>query len=138
MTCPARRGLPAILACAMAISASSRAGFGAERPKLTLKGSPATGTSSTLFLFRAELKGGEDSEELYCLTAEWIWEEQADSSLNETECPPYVAGQTRIERSFTEEQSFRRPGPHLVKLILRKGEKEIASAATTVRVRPTP
>ena len=94
------------------------------------------GTPSTVFSFRAVLSGGEDGEGLYCLTAEWIWEEQADSSLNESECPAYKAGETPIERVFMEEQSFRRPGTHLVRLVLRKGDVEIASALTAVAVRP--
>ena len=71
-------------------------------------------------------------------TTEWIWEEQADSSLNEAECPPYKAGETAIERSFSEEQSFRSLGPHLVRVVLRKGDKEIARAAITVSVRKQP
>ena len=109
-----------------------------EKPKLTLKVSPAVGTPSTLFVFRAVLTGGEESDDLYCLTAEWIWEEQADSSLNEAECPAYKKGETPIERTFTEEQSFRSAGPHLVRLVLRKGDREVASAGATVTIRRLP
>jgi hypothetical protein len=105
------------------------------KPRLSLKGSPSIGAPSTIFVFRAVLTGGEDGEDFYCLTTEWTWEEQADSSLNEAECPPYKAGVTPIERVFTEEQTFQRPGPHLVRIALRRGEKEIASASTTVTVR---
>jgi len=96
------------------------------------------GTTSTVFLFQAVLTGGEDSEDFYCLSTEWIWEEQLDSSINESECPPWVPGETKIDRSFSEEQSFRSPGPHLVKVVLRKGEKQIAAASITVRVRENP
>ncbi|MEO8499534.1 MAG: hypothetical protein ABI565_01365 [Vicinamibacteria bacterium] len=106
-----------------------------DKPRLTLKAAPLNGTPSTLFVFQARLTGGEDGEGLYCLTTEWIWEEQADSSLNEAECPPYKAGETQVERSFSEEQTFRSPGPHVVRVVLRKGDKEIASAAITVTVR---
>ena len=107
----------------------------AEKPKLTLKASPSFGNPSTLFSFRAVLVGGDDSEDLYCVTAEWTWEEQADSSLNESDCPPYKKGETPIERTFMEEQSFRREGPHVVRLVLRKGDREVASAGTSVTVR---
>lgn len=110
----------------------------AEKPKLTLKASPSIGSPSTLFLFRATLTGGQESEELYCLTAEWIWEEQADSSLNESDCPAYKEGETPIERTFTEEQSFRTAGSHLVRLVLHKGDRDIASAGTTVTIRRVP
>lgn len=105
------------------------------KPRLTLKALPMNGTSSTLFVFHAILTGGEDSEEFYCLSTEWVWEEQLDSSINESECPPYVPGETKIDRSFSEEQSFRAPGKHLVKVVLRKGEKQIATASITVTVR---
>ena len=110
-------------------------GFAADKPKLSLRGSPSTGTPDTVFVFRAVLTGGEDNEDLYCLTTEWEWEEQADSSIDETECPPFTPGETKVERVFTEEQSFHRPGSHLVRVSVRKGEKQIASASTTVTVR---
>jgi len=108
------------------------------KPRLSLKALPMNGTTSTVFLFQAILQGGEDSEDFYCLSTEWIWEEQLDSSINESECPPWVAGETKSDRSFSEEQSFRSPGPHLVKVVLRKGEKQIAAASITVRVRENP
>ncbi len=127
--------LSAPLLCPVALSNTGPA-MAAGKPKLSLKGSPELGSPSTIFSFRGVLEGVEDSEAFYCLTAEWIWEEQADSSLNETECPPFVAGETKVDRVFTEEQSFRRPGTHFVKLVVRKGDREIASAGATVRVRP--
>ena len=123
---------------ALLMTAPADHGTAAEKPRLTLKASPQSDTPSTLFVFQARLSGGEDGEGLYCLTTEWIWEEQADSSLNEAECPPYKAGETAIERSFSEEQSFRSLGPHLVRVVLRKGDKEIARAAITVTVRKQP
>ena len=110
----------------------------AEKPKLTLKGTPAIGTPSTIFTFQAHLTGGDDDESLYCLTAEWIWEEQADSSLNESDCEPFVKGQTKIQRTFSEEQTFSRPGSRVVRLVLHKGDKDVASATTTVTVRKMP
>ena len=125
----------ALAAVALVLIAVGGRGAAAEKPRLTLKASPTNGTPSTLFVFQARLTGGEDGEGLYCLTTEWIWEEQLDSSLNEAECPPYKAGETTIERTFTEEQSFRSLGPHVVKVVLHKGDKEIASASITVTIR---
>ncbi|MBX7186310.1 MAG: hypothetical protein K1Y01_14320 [Vicinamibacteria bacterium] len=110
-------------------------GAAAPRPRLTLKALPTVGTASTLFVFQAVLTGAEETEDFYCLSTEWIWEEQLDSSINESECPPYVPGETKIDRSFSEEQSFRALGPHVVKVVLRKGEKQIATASITVTVR---
>ncbi len=121
--------------------AAAAGSFGAgapPKPRLSLKALPMSGAASTVFLFQAILTGGEDSEDFYCLSTEWIWEEQLDSSINESECPPWAPGETKIDRSFSEEQSFRSPGPHLVKVVLRKGEKQIATASITVRVRENP
>ena len=125
-----------LLSIALGLAAAPLVGGApASKPRLTLKASPMNGTPSTVFVFQAVLLGGEDTEEFYCLSTEWIWEEQADSSINESQCPPYQAGETKIDRSFTEEQSFRSPGPHQVKVVLRKGERQIAVAALTVTVR---
>ena len=126
------------LALALAAAPAPDAAAAPPKPKLILKASPTYGTASTLFIFQAILTGGEDTEDFYCLSTEWVWEEQLDSSINEAECAPYKAGETRIDRSFSEEQSFRTPGSHLVKVILRKGEKQIASASITVKIRETP
>lgn len=124
-----------VLSPIAATSASRQEGV-ASKPKLTLKGVPSVGFPSTVFVFRARLTGGRDDDEgLYCLTAEWIWEEQADSSLNESDCEPFKAGLTSIDRTFSEEQSFSRFGTHVVRLVLHKGEREIASASTSVVVR---
>lgn len=133
-----RLALAAASLLALALPLISSEVKAAAKPKLSVKGFPSIGTTETVFTFRAVLTGGVDSEDLYCLTTEWEWEEQADASLNETECPPFKAGETKIERVFNEEQSFHRPGSHIVHVVLRKGEKEIASAGTTVTVRKLP
>ncbi len=125
----------AVVAFVLVASLPSGGAIAADKAKLSLKGSPSLGSPDTVFVFRAVLTGGVDSEDLYCLSTEWAWGEQADASINETECPPFKAGETPVERVFTEEQTFRSIGAHQVRVVLRKGEKEIASAATTVTVR---
>ena len=125
--------LVAALSAASAVDTPTK-----PKTKLSLSVAPTHGSPSTVFVFRALLTGAQDTEDFYCLSTEWVWEEQADSSLNEAECPPFVPGETRVDRSFVEEQSFRRPGPHRVRVVLRKGEKEIASAFITVTVRDVP
>lgn len=136
MTVMRSRSLSLIAAVLFLAGQSPSGVHAAEKLKLSLRAAPSIGTPSTVFVFQAVLTGGVDSEDLYCLTTEWTWEEQADSSINETECPPYKAGETKIERSFSEEQSFRAEGTHVVRVVLRRGDKEIASAGTTVKVRP--
>jgi hypothetical protein len=127
-----------LLALGLSLSplASTFAAEPKTKPKLTLKALPQVGTPSTLFIFQARLTGGADDESLYCLSTEWVWEEQLDSSINEAECPPYVHGESKIDRTFSEEQSFQGLGKHVVKVFLRKGDKDIASASVTVTVWP--
>lgn len=138
---PGRAGLRALAVASlvlspMAATSASRQEAATAKPKLALKGVPSVGRPSTVFVFQARLTGGRDDDEgLYCLTAEWVWEEQRDSSLNESECEPFRPGAMPIDRTFSEEQSFSRPGTHVVRLVLHKGEREIASAATSVLVR---
>src|SRR5262245_58219963 len=124
------------LGLAFLVHASALAAAPPSKPKLTLKALPQVGTPSTIFVFQALLTGGPDDESLYCLSTEWVWEEQLDSSINEAECPPYVKGETKIERVFSEEQSFQGIGKHKVKVVLRKGEKEITNASAVVTVWP--
>ena len=99
-----RAGLRALAVASLVLSpiaatSASRQEASTSKPKLTLKGVPSVGFPSTVFVFQARLTGGRDDDEgLYCLTAEWVWEEQADSSLNESECEPFEPGATRIDQ----------------------------------------
>lgn len=137
----ARAGLRALVIAVLVLSPiaatpAARQEGASSKPKLTLKGVPSVGFPSTVFVFQARLTGGRDDDDgLYCLTAEWIWEEQADSSLNESDCEPFKVGSTPIDRTFSEEQSFSRLGTHVVRLVLHKGDREVASASTSVVVR---
>ena len=127
----------AVIAASLASDSSAQRSRPAAKLKLTLTAIPKIGTSTTIFTFQGRLSGGPDDESLYCLTAEWLWEEQADSSLNEEECEPFEPGRTPIQRTFTEEQSFSRPGERIVRLVLHKGDREIAATSVTVTVRNT-
>lgn len=138
MPFPLCRSLGLAAALGLALTAHPGGVAAADKPRLTLRVAPSSGTPSTVFVFQAVLTGGADTEDLYCLTTEWTWEEQADSSINETECPPYKAGETKIDRTFSEEQSFRGLGGHLVRVALRKGEREVAATATKVTVHRAP
>jgi hypothetical protein len=115
----------------------SQAALGGDKkgPGLRLRVVPQWGPPSTEFLLVADLKGGVDSEELYCPTAEWQWGPQ-DTSVEDAECPPFEAGVTPVVRRFSTHHTFKEGGPRTrtVTLVLRKGEKVLARASTQVLV----
>jgi hypothetical protein len=106
---------------------------GDKRPKLTLKAQPIISMSPSKVTLRAELVGGaNDYEEFYCATIEWDWDDgtQSESTID---CEPYQAGKSEIKRRFIVEHVFR-AGSHHVAFRLKRRDKVIASATTTIQV----
>lgn len=91
------------------------------------------GPPTTEFLFVADLKGGPETEALYCPTLEWEWGPQ-DTSVQEPECPPFQPGVTRIERRFSFSRTFAAEGQRTVTRFLRKDGKVLARASASFRV----
>jgi hypothetical protein len=105
----------------------------ANRPKLTLKAQPIVSISPSKVTLRAELNGGaNDYEEFYCPTVEWDWGDgtQSESTLD---CEPYEAGKSEIKRRFTVEHVFR-AGSYQIAFRLKRRNKAVASASTTIQV----
>ena len=104
-----------------------------KRPKLTLKAQPIISMAPSKVTLRAELVGGaNDYEEFYCPTIEWDW---GDGTMSEStsDCEPYEAGKSEIKRRFTVEHVFR-AGHYKVAFRLKRRDKAIATASTTVQV----
>ena len=64
--------------------------------------------------------GGDDVEEYYCPELEWDWDD-GGKSVQESDCPPFEAGVTKIERRFTAEHEYRKAGVYNVKVTMRSG-----------------
>ncbi len=107
---------------------------GSKKASLSLKATPAISFAPARIVLVAELKGGDDSEELYCPTVEWEWGDLT-TSVNEADCDPYVPGKSEIKRRYTVEHQFKNPGSFKVSLRLKKGQKIVASANTQVSIR---
>jgi hypothetical protein len=104
-----------------------------KRPKLTLKAQPMISMGPTKVTLRAELVGGaNDYEEFYCATVEWDWGDGTHSESS-ADCEPYEQGKSEIKRRFTVEHVFR-PGYYQVAVRLKRRDKALASASTTVQV----
>jgi hypothetical protein len=106
-----------------------------KRPELSLKASPMISFTPARISFSAELRGGpDDFEEFYCPTVEWDW---GDGTRSEStvDCEPYERGRSEIVRRFRIQRVFQTAGNFRVQLRLKKNNKAVIAASTTVQVR---
>jgi hypothetical protein len=104
-----------------------------KKPALEIRPSPRFAFSPANIFFTAELKGGDDVEELYCPEVEWEWGD-GGKSVQEADCDPWTET-TRIERRFTASHIFRFAGLYRVKVALRKSGKNLISQTVQITVR---
>jgi len=136
-----RRFLRLTVACVAAtlLAAAGLAQDGKDRdarPKLVLQARPHVSLSPSRVILTAELVGGaNDFEEYYCPTIEWDWGDDT-SSESTSDCTSYEAGKSQIKRRFTVERIYRHAGVYRVSFRLKRHDKSLASANTTVEVRP--
>ncbi len=108
----------------------------AKRPKITLRAQPTLGVAPARIVLTAELQGGDDDfEEYYCPTIEWEWGDDT-SSESTVDCEPFEAGKSQIKRRYTIQHVFRREGFYKVYIHLKRKDKQLGSASTTLQVRP--
>ena len=121
--------LPLILVLA---SASADA---PKKPKLSVSVNPSMGLSPVRVVASADVNGGpDDFEEFYCAAAEWDWGDDTRSNTS-ADCDPYEAGKSTIKRRFTADHVYRTAGEYRIQFRLKKKNKSVASASTSVRVR---
>ena len=108
----------------------------AKRPKLSVKANPSMAISPARVVASADVDGGpDDFEEFYCASAEWDWGDDTRSNTS-ADCDPYEAGKSTIKRRFTADHVYRTSGEYRIQFRLKKKNKAVASASTSVRVRP--
>jgi hypothetical protein len=108
----------------------------AKRPKMSLRAQPPVGVAPFRVVLTGELQGGSDDfEEYYCPTIEWVWGDLTTSEST-LDCEPYEAGKSQIKRRFTIEHTYRNEGAYKVYLHLKRKDKLLASASTTIQVQP--
>jgi len=106
-----------------------------KKPRLELRATPRMAFSPVNVFLTAELTGGDDVEEYYCPELEWEWDD-GGKSTQESDCAPFEAGKTKIERRFTTEHEFRRAGVYNVKVTMRRSGRSIAASTVRLTVRP--
>ena len=129
--------LAAVIAVALAVPASGDAKPEAKpkKPRLDLRATPRMAFSPVNVFLTAELQGGDDVEDYYCPELEWEWDD-GGKSVQEADCPPFVAGTTKIDRRFTAEHEFTRAGIYNVKVTMRRAGRSLAASTVRVTVRP--
>jgi hypothetical protein len=103
-----------------------------RKPRLELRATPRMAFSPVVVLATAELRGGDELEDFYCPALEWHWDDGGSSS-RESDCPPFEPG-IALDRRFTAEHVFRGAGMYTVKITLRRANRALAVATTTVHI----
>jgi outer membrane receptor for Fe3+-dicitrate len=124
--------LSLMMTLAVAVSAADKD----RRPKISVKASPAMAVAPARVVVSADLNGGaNDYEEFYCPSIEWEWGDDTKSTTS-ADCEPYEAGKSEIKRRFTADHTFRMGGNFRIQFRIKKKDKSIAGAATSVQIRP--
>lgn len=83
----------------------------------------------------AEARNGDDDYvEYYCATVEWDWGDGTISE-NTSDCEPYEAGKSTIQRRFTAEHIYRQAGAYRIAFRLKQKSKQVGGAMGSVQVR---
>jgi hypothetical protein len=122
-----------VLGAALPAAAQDAAPSKGKRPGLELRASPRFSFSPAEIFFTAELKGGDDVEEVYCPEIEWEWGD-GGKSVQEADCDPWSPS-TKIERRFTAHHVFEHAGLYRTKVTLRKTGKNIMSQTVQTTIR---
>jgi len=106
-----------------------------KRPTLEVRATPRMGFTPANVLLVAELKGGDDVEEYYCPEIEWDWDD-GGKTVHESDCGPFEAGTTKIERRFTAEHEFKIAGVYTVKATFRRAGRDFLAGTVRLTLRP--
>jgi hypothetical protein len=105
----------------------------AKKPALEIRPTPRFAFSPANIFFTAELKGGDNVEELYCPEIEWEWGD-GGKSMQEADCDPWTDA-TQIQRRFTANHTYQFAGLYRVRVTLRKSNKDLMSQTVSITIR---
>ena len=78
--------------------------------------------------------GRDDYPEFYCATVEWDWGDGTISE-NTTDCNPYEAGKSQIQRRFNADHVYRQAGTYRIAFRLKQKTRQVGGATASVQVR---
>jgi hypothetical protein len=120
-----------LFSLAVSVAAGERAKV--RKPRLDLRATPSFSFTPATVLVTAQLSGGDDVEEFYCPAVVWDWDD-GGRSAHQPDCPPFQAG-TPLERRFTGQHAYSRPGVYNVRVHMLRASRSLAVASATVTVR---
>jgi hypothetical protein len=107
----------------------------AKKPSLSLKATPTLGFAPMRVRAVAEIRdGSDDYEDFYCAGAEWDWGD-GTMSENSSDCDPYEAGKSTIQRHFAGDHTYNQAGQFKVTFKLKQKTKQVGAVSTNVEVR---
>jgi hypothetical protein len=130
--------LAAVIAIAFPFSRAStaqRAGTDDKKPSLSLRATPPVGFSPLRVRVVVDVRGGaDDYADFYCPSIEWDW---GDGTVSEasSDCEPYEAGKSSIQRRWTADHVFRQSGGYKIMFRLKQKNKAIAVSSAQIQVR---
>jgi hypothetical protein len=129
--------LAAIVAVALLpAGASAQRDAGEQRPSLSLRVNPPVGFTPLRVRVSVDVRGGaDDYADFYCPTIEWEWGD-GTASESSSDCDPYEAGKSTIQRRWSAEHVFRQSGGFRIVFKLKQKTRQIAAANATIQVRP--
>ena len=120
----------------LAVFGTDLSGSDTKKPKISIKANPAMAISPARVVVSADINGGpDDYEDFYCAGVEWDWGDDTRSN-NSADCDPYEAGKSQIKRRFTADHVYRMAGEYRIQFRLKRKDKPIAAASTSVKIRP--
>ena len=130
--------LAAVIAIAFPFSRAStaqRAGTDDKKPSLSLRATPPVGFSPLRVRVVVDVRGGaDDYADFYCPSIEWDW---GDGTVSEasSDCDPYEAGKSSIQRRWTSDHVYRQSGGYKIMFRLKQKNKAIAASSAQIQVR---
>jgi hypothetical protein len=106
-----------------------------KRPSLAMRVTPPMGFTPLRVRATADVRdGSDDYAEFYCATVEWDWGDGTISE-NTTDCDPYEAGKSQIQRRFTADHVYRQAGAYRIAFRLKQKTRQVGGATASVQVR---
>lgn len=125
----------ALAAMLLPFDAGAQAPAEPKKPTLSVRATPPVGFAPLRVRASAELREGpDDYADFYCATVEWDWGDGTVSE-NTSDCNPYEAGKSTIQRRFSSDHIYRQGGAYRVVFRLKQKTKAVASATTNIQVR---
>lgn len=103
-----------------------------RKPRLEVRTTRSLALPPVQIVAIAELVGGEDLEEFYCVGLEWDWGD-GTKSYRESDCVPFEKG-VSLDRFFSARHVYYAAGSYQVRVSLRRSERDVARAHTSVQV----